>query len=48
MRCQFLAHRSLLCSKVDICKEIPHSYWIGPTLLLGWFVTAVGFYLTTR
>jgi hypothetical protein len=43
LRCQLLGRRRLLCSRGDICRELPHVYPLGPILLAGWLVTAVAF-----
>lgn len=48
LRCQLTGHRNLLCSKVDLCKDLPHSYWVGPTLLAAWALTAVAFIMAMR
>ena len=48
LRCQLIGRRSLLCSKVGLCKELPHSYWLGPMLLGAWLVTVVAFVLALR
>ena len=37
LRCQLLGHRKLLCSKVDVCKEIPHVRALAPLAFFGLF-----------
>jgi hypothetical protein len=48
LRCQLTGHRNLLCTKVNLCKELPHSYWVGPALLAAWALSAVAFFMTMR
>lgn len=45
LRCQLLGRRRLLCSRADLCRELPHDHLLGPLLLAGWLVTAVAFFV---
>jgi hypothetical protein len=45
LNCQLLGRRRLLCSRADACREIPHSFALGPLMLLGWMATLVAFIL---
>ncbi len=44
LRCQLLGRRRLLCSRADLCRELPRDHLLGPLLLAGWLVTAVAFF----
>ena len=48
LQCQLTGHRKLTCSKADVCKELPHNYFLGPALLAGWVVTLIAFFLSVR
>lgn len=43
LQCQLIGRRRLLCSKADICAELPHSFAVGPLLLAMWLGTAIAF-----
>lgn len=43
LQCQLLGRRRMLCSKADLCAELPHSFAVGPILLGAWLVTAIAF-----
>lgn len=43
LHCQLVGHRKLLCSRVDACKELPHSFALGPVLMAAWLATAIAF-----
>jgi hypothetical protein len=43
LQCQLGGRRRLTCSKADACAELPHSFALGPVLLLAWAVTAAAF-----
>lgn len=43
LRCQLLGRRRLLCSRGDVCREIPHGGTLGPVLLVGWLAMLVAF-----
>lgn len=47
LQCQLIGKRRMLCSKVDACAELPHSFVLGPILLAGWLFTAVAFLVAT-
>jgi hypothetical protein len=43
LNCQLLGRRKLLCSKKDVCKELPIAFPLGPLMLVGWLGTVVAF-----
>lgn len=45
LRCQLLGRRRLLCSRADLCRELPRDHLLGPLLLAGWLVTAAAFFV---
>ncbi len=48
LQCQLTGHRRLTCSKADICKELPHNFYVGPALLVGWAATVALFVFIYR
>lgn len=48
LQCQLIGRRKLTCSKADVCKELPHTFLLGPVLLVGWAATVVLFFLAVR
>jgi hypothetical protein len=48
LQCQLTGHRKLTCSKADVCKELPHNYFLGPALLAAWVVTLIAFFFAVR
>lgn len=45
LRCQLIGRRKLTCSRGDVCKELPHNFFLGPVLLAGWALTVIFFFL---
>jgi hypothetical protein len=43
LNCQLLGRRKLLCSKKDVCKELPIAFRLGPLMLVGRLGTVVAF-----
>lgn len=43
LQCQLVGRRRLTCSKADACAELPHSFHLGPVLLVAWAVTVAAF-----
>jgi hypothetical protein len=43
LRCQLVGRRSLTCTRADACKELPHSFALGPLLLASWLATVIAF-----
>jgi hypothetical protein len=35
----------MLCSRAEVCRELPHVFFLGPVLLMGWLLTCVAFLL---
>ena len=46
LRCQLIGRRRMLCSRADVCAELPHSFAVGPILLAAWAATTVAFIIS--
>lgn len=44
LRCQLLGRPRLLCSRADLCRELPRGDLLGLLLLACWLVTAAAFF----
>lgn len=48
LNCQLLGRRKLLCSKKDVCKDLPIAFPLAPLMLVGWLGTVVAFVFSVK